>query len=216
MLGTFGGALEARKIDASDGKLTADVRGEIENEDGVLVIRRIHVAFNLRAPEDVRETVLFATRVAQRLAVLGDGVVMDTAACRFFGPQGWPVEQPHPEFDVREHVHIHIESDSGWFQTHGLSKFGRPELEIYDVPPELADTAYGTLLDISQYIISSALIEPGQTCGDPKQPFYAREGTRNREEHWNDLPVLELVDVNERGKPVSFGATKALQHFAAS
>jgi uncharacterized OsmC-like protein len=57
MVGTFGGALEARKIDASDGKLTADVRGEIENEDGVLVIRRIHVAFNLRAPENTRETV---------------------------------------------------------------------------------------------------------------------------------------------------------------
>ena len=57
MVGTFGGALEARKIDASGGRLTADVRGEIEAEDGVLVIRRIHVAFTLRAPEDARETV---------------------------------------------------------------------------------------------------------------------------------------------------------------
>ena len=57
MLGTFGGALEARKIDASDGRLTADVRGEVENEDGVLVIRRIHVEFTLRAPEDARVTV---------------------------------------------------------------------------------------------------------------------------------------------------------------
>jgi uncharacterized OsmC-like protein len=57
MLGTFGGALEARKIDASDGRLTAEARGEIENEEGVLVIRRIHVEFTLRAPEDTRETV---------------------------------------------------------------------------------------------------------------------------------------------------------------
>ena len=57
MLGTFGGALEARKIDASDGRLTADARGEIESEDGVLVIRRIHVEFKLRAPEESRETV---------------------------------------------------------------------------------------------------------------------------------------------------------------
>jgi uncharacterized OsmC-like protein len=57
MLGTFGGALEARKIDASDGRLSADVRGEIETEDGVLVIRRIHAEFTLRASEDVRETV---------------------------------------------------------------------------------------------------------------------------------------------------------------
>ena len=57
MLGTFGGALEARKIDASGGRLTADVRGEIEVEDGVLIIRRIHVHMQLRAPEEARETV---------------------------------------------------------------------------------------------------------------------------------------------------------------
>ena len=57
MIGTFGGALEARRIDASNGKLVADVTGEVESEDGVLVIRRIHVAMKLNAPEDVRETV---------------------------------------------------------------------------------------------------------------------------------------------------------------
>ena len=32
-------------MDASHGKLTADVRGEIEKEDGVLVIKRIHAVF---------------------------------------------------------------------------------------------------------------------------------------------------------------------------
>ncbi len=57
MLGTFGGALEARKIDASGGRLAADIRGEIETEDGVLIIRRIHVDMKLRASKDVRETV---------------------------------------------------------------------------------------------------------------------------------------------------------------
>jgi len=57
MLGTFGGALEARQIDASDGKLSAEVTGEVEEEDGVLVIRRIHVAMRLVAPEQTRENV---------------------------------------------------------------------------------------------------------------------------------------------------------------
>lgn len=57
MLGTFGGALEARQIDASHGKLVGDVTGEVETEDNVLVIRRIHVAMRLIAPESVRETV---------------------------------------------------------------------------------------------------------------------------------------------------------------
>jgi hypothetical protein len=39
MVGTFGGALEARHIHASNGRLTADVTGEVELEEGVLVIR---------------------------------------------------------------------------------------------------------------------------------------------------------------------------------
>ena len=56
-MGTFGGALEARQIDASNGKLTADVTGEVETEDNVLVIRRIHVAMRLMAPQDVKGTV---------------------------------------------------------------------------------------------------------------------------------------------------------------
>ncbi len=57
MLGTFGGALEARKIDASEGRLIAEARGEVESEDGVLVIRRIHVEFTVRAAEDARVVV---------------------------------------------------------------------------------------------------------------------------------------------------------------
>ncbi len=58
MLGTFAGALDARQIDAKNGRLTADVRGEIETtDDGVLVIRRVHVRFSLKAPESTRETV---------------------------------------------------------------------------------------------------------------------------------------------------------------
>jgi uncharacterized OsmC-like protein len=37
--------------------LSADVTGEVESEEGVLVIRRIHVNLRLAASEDVRETV---------------------------------------------------------------------------------------------------------------------------------------------------------------
>ncbi len=41
--------LEARGIDASDGRLTAEVRGKVGKEDGVLVIRRIHCKYLLQA-----------------------------------------------------------------------------------------------------------------------------------------------------------------------
>jgi len=59
MLGTFAGALDARKINAKDGRLSCDVRGEVEDEGGVLVIRRVHVTHHLQSedPAAVRETV---------------------------------------------------------------------------------------------------------------------------------------------------------------
>jgi uncharacterized OsmC-like protein len=44
----LGGALEARQIAASEQRLTAVARGEVEVEDGVLVLRRIHVVFSLK------------------------------------------------------------------------------------------------------------------------------------------------------------------------
>ena len=57
MLGTFGGALEARQIDTRNGKLTAEVTGEVETEDNVLVIRRVHVAMRLVADPELRDKV---------------------------------------------------------------------------------------------------------------------------------------------------------------
>ena len=56
-MGTFGGALEARQIDASNGKLTANVTGEVEQEEGVLVIRRIHVAMRLVAGAEHKDKI---------------------------------------------------------------------------------------------------------------------------------------------------------------
>mgnify|MGYP000019857698 FL=1 len=48
MTGTFGGALEARGIPAGDGFLHSDSVGELEKEDGVLVIKRVHVKYTLK------------------------------------------------------------------------------------------------------------------------------------------------------------------------
>jgi uncharacterized OsmC-like protein len=44
----LGGALEAREISASGDRLTAVARGEVEVEEGVLVLKRIHVIFALK------------------------------------------------------------------------------------------------------------------------------------------------------------------------
>jgi uncharacterized OsmC-like protein len=49
-----------RKVDASGGRLSSEARGEVEVEDGVLVVRRIHVHYTLSgaaADADVVERV---------------------------------------------------------------------------------------------------------------------------------------------------------------
>jgi organic hydroperoxide reductase OsmC/OhrA len=56
LIGTFGGALRARKIRSDGDALTADADGEVVvDPDGVLRLRRIRVEYTLRAPEDQRE-----------------------------------------------------------------------------------------------------------------------------------------------------------------
>jgi hypothetical protein len=55
-VGTFGRALNVRKIDAQNGKLTAEVRGVEKTDDGVLIIKRIHVLHTLRGGQSDRQT----------------------------------------------------------------------------------------------------------------------------------------------------------------
>ena len=55
LMGTLGRALTARQIPVDSGRLKADAVGEIESENGVLVVRRIHVVAHLQADVSQRE-----------------------------------------------------------------------------------------------------------------------------------------------------------------
>lgn len=44
-------------MDASNKKLTSEVTGEIELEDNVLVIKRIHVVYRISAPSHVSDVI---------------------------------------------------------------------------------------------------------------------------------------------------------------
>ncbi|MFZ0971627.1 MAG: OsmC family protein [Solirubrobacteraceae bacterium] len=55
MAGTFAGALEARQIEVDPQRYEVEAIGEIETEDRVLLIKRIHVRYRLAIPEERRE-----------------------------------------------------------------------------------------------------------------------------------------------------------------
>jgi len=56
LTGTLGRALAANKIPVGDGRLQVEAFGDMEAEDGVLVIRRIRVVAHLKAEASQRET----------------------------------------------------------------------------------------------------------------------------------------------------------------
>ncbi|MCG8468184.1 MAG: OsmC family protein [Gemmatimonadetes bacterium] len=57
MTGTFGGALEARGVKASEGHLVGEAEGEVETEDGVLILKRIHIRYTLKAGAEHTEAI---------------------------------------------------------------------------------------------------------------------------------------------------------------
>lgn len=55
MTGTFGGALEARGIPAGEDLLSSETIGEVERDNNVLVIKRIHIMYNLNIAADLAD-----------------------------------------------------------------------------------------------------------------------------------------------------------------
>ena len=55
LFGTLARALQVRNIDTGSGRLQAEAVGELEVEDGVLVIRRIRMLVHLQAEESQRD-----------------------------------------------------------------------------------------------------------------------------------------------------------------
>jgi hypothetical protein len=99
--------------------------------------------------------------------------------------------------------------DGLWLRTHGIIKFGRPELEIYRVTPETSARAIDTLENFTEYVIRERPIAPGHTVGNPSRPLMARPGRRH-DDYWEGTPVLELVDVDRKGSPFPAGANNGL------
>jgi hypothetical protein len=166
-------------------------------------LRRLHDArfvVELELVKSGRSTgadVVFITELADALARDGNGVVRDVDAQRFFLPGAWRVGASVRELDPRRHVTVHVVTDDGssWIHTHGLVKFGRPEIEVYDVPDDLLDRVGAVMLDISGYVIDGATIKPGQTLGERSAPVHVRPGGDDRE-HWGPTPVLALTGLD--------------------
>jgi hypothetical protein len=187
--------------------------GEINQEAAERFERaRFRVMVTMIDPgEGLLSALPYAYRLGDRICDLAAGCVNDFFARRFFAPGGWVVPDGDPDFEPLEHVSMFVDQlhDGFWFRTHGLIKFGRPELELYRVSRELTTNAIGTLGNYVKYVVMEQPIQPNHTIGNPDRPLLARPGSRNPD-YWEGIPVLELVDVDRTGSPLPSGANRGL------
>jgi hypothetical protein len=64
---------------------------------------------------------------------------------------------PKKRIDVQKEIQIDMIVDGpakGWVHTHGLSRFGRPELEIRNVPSLFTSAAGALLNEVADYMLN--------------------------------------------------------------
>ncbi|MGH2517759.1 MAG: tetratricopeptide repeat protein [Ktedonobacterales bacterium] len=127
-------------------------------------LREGRLSFDLRATVadgSSLSALNWMVQIARVVAERSDGVVMDPLAQRCAGRGELARIQPG---DALAHVTIHNEPwgvESRWLHTHGLQKFGRPELEMAEVPISLVDEAVVLLRDVTASLAGGALLAAG-------------------------------------------------------
>ena len=66
MVGTFGRALEVRGIPSQPDRLSAEVEGDIVDENGVMALRAIRIVYHVALPKEKREDADRALRFHER------------------------------------------------------------------------------------------------------------------------------------------------------
>lgn len=135
----------------------------LDGED-VSILREGRLALELRLtaqPEQARDALDWAWRLVRILADLTNGAVIDPAAQRCLGK----AQLAHMASDkLLSHVAFHDQPwnvESRWLHTHGLQKFGRPELDLVDVPLTLTAEAHDFLRELAASLCAGASLAAG-------------------------------------------------------
>lgn len=143
----------------------------------------------------------WAMKVIRVLLDLTQGAAIDPAAQRAFGRAEIGRMRPG---DPLAHVAIHHElwgAESRWIHTHGLQKFGKPELDLVDVPQALEQEGDNLLREIAAQLAEGGALAAG---GEIEIEGYGRAvavGVPADIDHQAPYGRLRLCDVPEPGEP---------------
>lgn len=186
--------------------------------DDAHTLREGTVALDLRQQPTSALRPLAALEFSQRLiAVLLDvsgGVCLDPAAQRAIGRAQLALMSAA---DPLAHISIHDEpwdADSRWLHTHGLQKFGRPELDLTGVPAVLEQEGRALLRDVALILAGGAKLGPGDELDLGDAGTAVAVAVAADLDHLAPYGRLRLVESALAGLPASDTAARLLTRAA--
>ncbi len=158
---------------------------------------KIIVRLRLAVPEAPHPNYLsFMVMFVEAVRGLTGGIVQDAVSHTLWGTSQWQrhLHEP-PDKLVESHVQFELLDEEGmvWIHSHGMQKFGLPEIEIEEVPADLAPSARAMLSLVGETLIDCRQKRQnfGQPLNIPNTPFFFRMEVRPRDEE-NHFPEGSL------------------------
>jgi hypothetical protein len=177
-------------------------------------LREGRVALDLRVTSphpSGGEHLIWATRVLLVLLGLTEGVAMDPATQSCYGRVDLARVASNP--GPLAHVVTHAEpwgSDAFWLHTHGVQKFGRPEVEIVGVPRSFEVEGRALLADLAESLARGDQLAAGQEVDLGDVGRLVAVATPTDVDHQAPFGRLRLVDAPAPGEQLGETPSRVL------
>ncbi len=175
------------------------------------------LTFDMRVKADEQQTaesLRWAMNILRALVSLTGGAVVDPAAQTAWGVTQLGAMLAGP---ATAQMVIHDEAwgaDSRWLHTHGLQKFGRPELDLADIPVALRAEAETFLLEVAENLAQGERLAAGQEIDMEDLGAVVAVTVAPDAEHKAPYTRLRLADSPAPGERQSISAGRLLTRMA--
>jgi uncharacterized protein YegJ (DUF2314 family)/tetratricopeptide (TPR) repeat protein len=141
----------SRELTESDRKILTDAR----------MIARVRLNPAHRTGPDY---LVFAIRVVEAIREITGGIVQDALSHTLWGTAEWNLRVADAPLEdiVGSHVGFEVlEEENGvWIHSHGMQKFGIPEVEMERVPTDLAASGLNLMIMVAETLVQCGLAGP--------------------------------------------------------
>jgi tetratricopeptide (TPR) repeat protein len=183
----------------------------------VATMRDGPLSFDARLTTDARAilpSLAWMMRALRLFAETTGGVVVDPACQRCYSRTDLAQFQGG---DASAFIVIHNDFMGGedrWLHTHGLQKFGRPELEFVHVPQALEPEALAFLREMAANFARGVTLVSGQEIQDDQAGALLAIGSSPDLDHQAPYARLRLIDLPAPGERESASARRFLARMA--